>query len=145
MKANHLKLNDNKTELQIPAQHASKIQDNTMQVGDSTVIATQLACDLGVLLDQSLTLGNHVQAVCKSAYYHLRMISSIRKCLDLKTTEKLIHAFVTSRLDCGNAVLAGLPKRLITKLQTVQNSAARVILSIKKSDHITPALIKLHF
>ena len=112
MKANNLKLNDEKTELLIfvPSQHSEKIVDRSLQVGDSTVVATELARDLGVLLDPQLTLEKHVQAICKSAYYHLRMIGSIRKCLDVKTTEKLVHTFITSRLDCGNAVLAGLPK-----------------------------------
>src|SRR6059036_2649312 len=39
-----------------------------------------------------------------------------------------------------------LPDTSIKRLQRVQNSLARVILpSLKRSDHITPALVKLHW
>ena len=41
--------------------------------------------------------------------------------------------------------MVGRPQRLISKLQTVQNRAARVIFTEKKSHHLTPALIKLHW
>ena len=44
-----------------------------------------------------------------------------------------------------NAILSNLPNYQIDKLQMVQNSAARVIKKCKKSDHITPLLIDLHW
>ena len=43
-----------------------------------------------------------------------------------------------------NALLFGLPKYQLDRLQKVQNSAARVTFQIAKFDHITPALIDLH-
>ena len=39
----------------------------------------------------------------------------------------LIHAFITCRLDNGNALLYGLPKYQIQRLQSVQNCAARLV------------------
>ena len=38
----------------------------------------------------------------KSAFYHLRTISNIRKYLSTQTTEILIHAFETSKQRIGN-------------------------------------------
>ena len=49
-----------------------------------------------------------------------------------------------SLLDYCKALLSGLPKYQLDRLQKVQNAAARVIFQIVKFDHITPALIDLY-
>ena len=87
----------------------------------------------------------HVQKTCKAAYACLYSIGRISKYLDQSSREQLVHAFVTSRLDCNNAILAGLPRKAIAPLQRVQNSAARLICRVKKFDHITPTLKQLNW
>jgi len=57
----------------------------------------------------------------------------------------LIVALVLSRLNYCNSVLFGLPANLIQRLRSVQNAAARLIFRIRRSEHITPALISLHW
>jgi len=52
---------------------------------------------------------------------------------------------VISRLDYGNAVLVGLPVYLVRRLQSVLNAAARLIYHMRSADHITDALISLHW
>ena len=59
--------------------------------------------------------------------------------------EKLMHAFVSSRLDNCNSLLLNVPAVQITKLQRVQNSAARIVLRRRKSDSITDTLKELHW
>ncbi len=59
--------------------------------------------------------------------------------------EKLVHAFLTTRLDYCNALLAGCPASSINKLQIVQNAAARVLTRSRKYDHITLILQSLHW
>ena len=86
----------------------------------------------------------HVNSVCKSAYYHLQNFSSIRKLLSNKTTETLVHTFVTSKLDHCNPLLYA-PKYVIKKLQSVQNVAAQLITTFPTYNHITPVLFNLHW
>ncbi len=54
-------------------------------------------------------------------------------------------AFTTSTLDYCNALLHGLPKTQIHRIQLVQNAAASVVIGLKKHDHITEARKGLHW
>ena len=69
----------------------------------------------------------------------------IRRYLDKFSVERLVHAFVSSRLDYCNSLLFGLPERDISKLQRVQNAAARLVVKCKKQDHMKPILRDLHW
>ena len=54
-------------------------------------------------------------------------------------------SLVFSRLDYGSATLAGLPTRLLDRLQSVLNAAARLVYGSRKYDHVTPLLMDLHW
>jgi hypothetical protein len=60
-------------------------------------------------------------------------------------TEKIIHAFVSSRLDGCNSLLYGVPKCQLQRLQCIQNTAARIITKTRKFESITPVLISLNW
>ena len=62
----------------------------------------------------------------------------------METVKTLVHAFVTSKLDNCNALLYGLPKYKIQRLQHMLNSAARLVTLSRKHDHILPVLMELH-
>ncbi len=65
--------------------------------------------------------------------------------LSVSGEEKLVHAFMTSRLDYCNALLGGCPVSSINKLDIAHNAAARVLTRSRKYDHITPILQSLHW
>jgi len=52
---------------------------------------------------------------------------------------------VLSRLDYGSTTLAGLPARLLYRLHSVLNVAARFVYGSRKYDHGTPLLKDLHW
>ena len=143
---NGLRLNESKTEI---VHFCSKFRQSDyidhVDIGTTVVKTNVLARDLGVKLDSNLTLSNHVSDVCKSAFFALHKIGKIRPFLNSKSTEKLVHAHVMSRLDYCNGILMGLPDNQIQKLQRVQNAAARLITGTKKRDHISPILRQLHW
>ena len=60
-------------------------------------------------------------------------------------TKLLVHAFVMSRLDYGNALLAGLPLEHLNTLQGIQNMAAGIITFTLRRDLITPFQKELHW
>ena len=86
-----------------------------------------------------------MSSICIASFFHIRNISRIRKYLSMENTKILVHAFVTCRLDKGNALLYGLPKYLIGKLHAVVNCGACLILCKQKYDHATSSLTQLHW
>ena len=97
------------------------------------------------MLDDHLDKNPHVNTIVKSASFEIFKIGKIRRYLDTKTTEHLVHALITSRLDNSNSMLHGLPEQLLDKLQLIQNTAARLTVRAKKYEHITPKLDELHW
>ena len=88
---------------------------------------------------------DQVTALCKAAHFHLRNIGRIRKSITHEACEKLIHAFITSRLDCCNATLYGLPNVQSNRLQKMFNIAARILTLTPAGNDIEPVLITLHW
>ena len=43
---------------------------------------------------------HHIKNICRTCHFHLTNISKIRTYLDRESTEVIIHAFVTTNLDC---------------------------------------------
>ena len=126
-----------------------------MNISHHVVSTRKEVRNLGVVFDDHLTmsshkrlrgsLASHINSICRSASLALRNIGRVRKYLDQANTERLVHAFITSRLDYYNSLLYGLPAKEISKLQRLPNSAARLFLKCKVRDHITPSLEKLHW
>ena len=46
-----------------------------------------------------------MSSICKVSFFHIRNISRIRKYMSVENTRILVQAFVTCRLDHGNALL----------------------------------------
>ena len=144
-----LKLNEDKTELLWFGTSASLSRlspaDMKLQLDGTIIEPSHVVRDLGVFLDSELSMRDHVSRIAKSCFFQLRRIRPIRRQLGRVVTQRLVAAFVMSRIDYCNAVLAELPTTTLAPLQRVQNAAARLVLNLKQSDHITPALIELHW
>ena len=147
MKFNKLKLNGDTTEIVLLSSQFNRreVHIDNIQIGDVDIKPSSSARNLGVIFDSHLTMDIHVRKVCSTAYYHLRNISSIRRSLTHESATSLVHAFVSSRVDYCNSLLSGISKSSLQKLQRVQNMAARLIVGLKKRDHITPTLKSLHW
>ena len=144
---NKMSLNASKTEvLYLSSKFVSKSSPSvSIIVGDKNVESKAEVRNLGVMMDEHLTMSTHISNLCRSAMTAIRKIGQIRQYLDRQTTLTLVHAFVTSRLDSCNALLANLTEKDIGKLQRLQNIAARIVQRARHHEHITPILSALHW
>ena len=146
MTRNFLVLNDSKTEvLHFTSRFAKNPSIPNITAGEAVVNLVPNARDLGVILDTHMTMRPHINNIIRSASFALKKISSIRKYLDRQSCEKLVHAFISFRLDNCNSLLINLPDKDLRKLQRIQNSSARLVALSKKRDHITLILFDLHW
>ena len=113
----------------------------SLQLGADTVTAQDDVRLLGVTISSDLSLQHHVSNVSATSFYWLRQLRRVRRSLDSESAATLVHAFVTSRVDQCNAVLAKATKSVTDTLQRVMNAAARVVSDTRKFDHgLTPIL-----
>jgi hypothetical protein len=117
---------------------------STVNVSGVAIQLSKSVKKLGVL-DKHLSFDEQVDNVCKSAYFHIRALRHIRESLPDDVTKTVACSIVSSRLDFCNALYYNLSSVNLAKLRRVQNILARVVLRKRKYDHITPALVHLHW
>ena len=141
MSSNFLLLNSDKTEVLLLGPKTIRILSlNSFLVTPGTSVKR-----LGVTIDPDLAFNEHITNIARIAFLHPRSIAKLRNALSLQDAEKLVHAFITSRLDYCNTLLSGCSSKSLNKLQLVQNAAARVLTRTRKFDHISPVLSNLHW
>lgn len=142
-----LKLNDSKTEVIIfgTKHKLMQLPNLALHIGDNIIKPSESARNIGAYFDSTLSMKKHVSFISKGAWYHLRLISQIRPYLTIEAAKILMHSFVSSRLDNFNSLLYGISKQELSKLQRIQNAAARVVTGTRRDSHITPILCKLHW
>ena len=109
-------------------------------MGNKKLTTTANARSLGLVIDDDMIFHVHISDICRSSFYQVRNLSTIRKYLTRESSEIAMHAFITSKLDYCNSLLYGFRKMQLKKLQYVQNTAATIITRTRKFDHITPFL-----
>ena len=88
-------------------------------VGDSNIVLSNSARNLGVIFDNCIKLDYHISRVCKSTYFHLRIIGAISNIQSNDACAQLIHSLV--RLVYCNSILYGLPDNSLYRVQKIQN------------------------
>jgi hypothetical protein len=122
-----------------------KIGDKAINVNNVEIKAVGKVKNLGVIFDKTMNMEDQVKSMCKKAFYNIKNLAHIRKSLSKEDTKTAVHALVTPHLDYGNALLHGINKRTLNKLQVAQNSAARLIERLRKHDRISHVRKDLHW
>ena len=147
MTRNYLLLNSDKTEVIVfgPKPLRDKLANENVSLDGITLASKATVKNLGVTFDQDMSFQPHIKLITRTAFFHLRNIKKVRHILSQNDAEKLVHAFVTSRLDYCNALLSGCSSKSLNSLQLVQNAAARILTGASRREHITPSLASLHW
>ena len=142
MKSNRLQFNSFKTKLIwfSSSRQLNQLDSGPFLVCSDLVQPTDEARDLGLQLDNSLTLVPHITKVVRTCFGVLRQLRSVIRTLPRDVSRRLVQSFVLLHVDHCNAIFVGLPQREIARLQAVVNAAARLISGVGKYDHITPVL-----
>lgn len=149
--ANGLALNPSKSESIIFFNPHSKPQrDLANSLSCVTVAGTKVTVsasikNLGVILDNRLSFDNQVSAVCKSCFFHLRALRKIRASITLDIAKTVACSIISTRLDYCNALYAGLSATNLSRLQRIQNAAARIVTQSSRRSHASPILSDLHW
>src|SRR6218665_2800115 len=142
MRSNRLRLNPEKTDFLWCATRRRCIHLDTgeLSVYGALIRPSTSVRDLGVLLESDLSMSRHVTWTVGCCFRQLRLIRSCIKSLPLGAAKAAVAAFVTSRVDRYNSLLAGAPACLLDGLQSVLNAAARLTCNRRKYDQVPPLL-----
>jgi len=146
--ANGLSLNPDKSEAIVIGTGARLRSEGSLDaitIGDVNIRTSDSIKSLGVIIDNKLSFNAHVNSLCKAAHFHIRALRHIRKCVPEDVALTVASTMVGARLDYCNSVLYGTTNVNLQKLQRVQNSLARIVTGIKRTEHITPVLARLHW
>ena len=96
---NGLKLNEEKTELLLlSSRYRPSSSLEFVRAGGETIQPSSSFRNLGVILDPSADMEDHIKKICKTCHFHLTNISKIRTYLDRESTEVIIQCFCDYQL-----------------------------------------------
>ena len=89
----------------------------SVNVGESINTQSSKMRDLGVIFDQFLNFDDHITAICRSTYFHIRNIGKIMNLLSYDACSTIIHELISFRFDYCNSNLYNVPKSKTDRLQ----------------------------
>ena len=106
-----MKLNEQKTGVPLrgPPSRRESVPVDSLLVGEASIPFSSVVKIPGVTLDAALSFDQHVSAVVKSCFFHVRSLS--------KAAKSIAVSLILSKLDYCNSLLAGLPQTQIKRLQ----------------------------
>ena len=129
MRDHFLSLNPEKTKILIIASPDIQKQITVRGVFYQSMCIrfVESAKNLGVLLDDTLSMDKQICKVVKSCFCVIKKLSDIKKFLSKDKLRTLVSTHILSRLDYCNSLYVGLSSHTVRSLQRVQNSALRLV------------------
>ena len=148
MSLSKLKLNPEKTEFIVfgsKSQHQKISSLFPVSILGSLLHPVDSVRNLGVWFDAEFSFSEHVKRTCKACFLQMCDLRRIRQYLTPEVAVLAANALVSSRLDYCNSLFRGLSCFNLHKLQSIQNTLARIDTNHRKYAHVTPILKQLHW
>lgn len=144
MALNFLHFKDKKTEVLVVGPGTTG-GSSPVDLGPLTKYIKPTLSNVGVRMDSVFNLDKQISAVVKSNFFKLRQLAKVKQILSKQDFEMIIHALITSHLDYCNSLYYGVSQSSLSRLQLVQNAAARLLTGTRRRNHISPVLASLHW
>jgi len=148
MQMTRFQLNPGKMELLwcTTSRRQNRLPTATLTVGSTIVSPVSSVHDLGIFIDSDLVMRTHMCQTVSRCSAALRQLRSVHHLVSATVFESLVTALVLSRLDYGNGI-AGRPANPPYPSPSVRAECCGLtdIFRLRLSDHITDALISLHW
>ena len=151
MASKFLKINESKTQLMIfiPKTHYYNIfSDVCLSFGGSTIFPSVIATNLGITLDNSMSMSSQINSITSKGYFYLHNFYKVADKLNYDLKVQLITTYILPLIDYCNVLYTCSTKSYRHKLQKLLNSSARFIFNLKgrrRKLSVTPYLKKTAF
>ena len=138
MRENFLKLNSDKTQIMIVAPEGIQkdIMINGTFINGKCIRFVKSAKNLGVYFDSTLSMDDQVPKVVSACFSTIRLLSRIKHFVVTEQLQLLVCSLILSVIDYCNILYYGMSKDNLKKLQSVQNSAARLACKVNSYDGV---------
>ena len=127
MLAKTFKMNNEKTEILLCGTNGrlKSVRPNSLKISNNiTDFSSKVKKNLGMCLENKLSVDNAVSHLRKSCYLELRKIANIRSYLSDAATQKLVLSLAISKLDYCNFLFYNMSLENIHKLQLIKKKCS---------------------
>lgn len=128
---NKLSINEKKTQIMILGDNsrspAPPLHPKVLTLNDTPLARTLTYKYLGITLNSSLTLSEHVQTIIRTVHYKINTLSFLRRTVGPVTSLQIYKTTILPLMEYSNVIFSLINKRDRDKLQRLQNRALRII------------------
>lgn len=146
---NGLKVNSSKTQFIFigSRQYIDRLpKDLTLKVGSSHLNVNSSVKNLGLVMDNYLSFDKHIENLCNRANGLLFFLNRNKELFDNHSRKIVVESLIISLFSYCSVLWGATSKSSLTKLQKIQNFAAKVAVGNgRKFERATPFIKKLHW
>jgi Reverse transcriptase (RNA-dependent DNA polymerase) len=133
---NKLKLNIDKSKFMVITNKKINKNNIELQIGDQKIERVSRMKYLGVILDDNLKMGDHVDYVCKKMGQKYSFMCRVNKKLSTQSKILLYKSTIATHAEYCSTILYLATDEQLQRLQKIQNKIMRLILKVPKRTKI---------